>query len=171
MTTLPVPSPTAEELLTRILDDLRACLCTAIDDTCYCGIYPGGQVVADFCGCKGAGGCGMAWVRLARVFPSAQAFPGQDSKPGNCVSILAATIEVGVFRCQPLPQSSTGTPDPAALTDAAISGAEDAMGMARAIQCCEAITSRPHVLGAWEPRSQGDCGGGVWTVTVQLRRR
>lgn len=169
MTTLPVPSPTAEELLPRILDDLRACLCAQVDDTCFCGIVSGPQIVADRCGCNETG-CGQAWVRLARVFPASVDVGTPDTK-ASCDTVLSAVIEVGVYRCQPTPSSTTGVVDAAAATDAAIVTAQDSMKMFRAIRCCEAITSRKHRLGTWEPRGTGGCAGGIVTVTVRLSRR
>lgn len=164
-----------DTILIPLLDDLRACLCARLhaddrDAGCFCGMYPGASAVADFCTCKGGDGCGMAWVRLDRVFPSAVSFPSPDSKP-SCTTLLAAVIEVGVRRCAPVPDGR-GKMDPVALVNATLTQVRDASAMVEAIRCCDSITKRPHVLGNYLPEpGGGDCLGGTWPVTVQLVRR
>ena len=167
-----------ETLLSPIMDALRSCVCSALEDTmggsvaCSCSLMPGQEAPADWCQCNGRDTCGMAWVRLARMYPSTQRFPAQDgSTSGSCVTVLAAVLEVGAFRCQPAPKGTGQPPTPAEVTQATLTQMDDAMAMARAISCCEPITSRTHLLGTYEPRTSGGCGGGVWTVTVQLTRR
>lgn len=162
-------------LLTPILDALRVCLCSRLEDKtegsgCFCGIYPGATTNADWCSCKGNGGCGMGWVRLDRVYPSQARFPSPDSAPAACTTVLAAVIEVGTYRCQPVPDRN-GNMDPAAVTQAALTQVEDMWAMVEAIKCCEPIAKRPHHLGTYLPRDGGGCGGGSWQVTVQLVRR
>lgn len=166
-----------DTLLGPLLDDLRACVCGSLADTlggaieCACLIVPGSEAVADWCSCSGGSGCGMAWVRLDRMYASTR-FPAQDSTATKCdTAVLAAVIEVGAFRCQP---SSTGggkvAPAPHLLTQAALVQSDDALALAAAILCCPSVTSRNFVLNNYTPRSGGACGGGVWTVTVQLSR-
>lgn len=164
-----------DTILLPLLDDLRACLCARLTDAdraagCFCGMYPGPSAVADFCSCKNGDECGMAWVRVDRVFASSAQFPQPDPKPA-CTTVLAAVIEVGVRRCAPVPDR-TGKMDPTALINATLAQVRDASAMVEAIRCCTSITSRPHVLGTYLPEpSPGDCLGGVWPVTVQLVRR
>lgn len=164
-------------MLTPLMDELRACLCAALENTvggaatCACILIPGLRAPADWCGCNGASGCGQAWVRLDSVFPAGQNFPSPDAASGNCANVLAAILEVGVYRCQPMPKAQGTPPDPADVTQAAIIAAGDAIAMAQAINCCTGITKRKHVMGRYSPRSSGGCGGGVWPVTVQLTRR
>lgn len=164
----------AETLLTPLIDDLRACLCSTLQtagvETCFCGLYPGASVAADFCSCNGGGSCGMAWVRLSSVFPSSKAFPLPDNGAADCGTVLAAVLEVGIYRCRPVPDSQ-GNMDPAALASAALTQAADAIYMHRAIACCDPIRRRPHALGTYLPAADsGGCGGGTWPVTVQLIR-
>lgn len=160
-------------LIGAIMDDLRSCVCAALEDTlggsvsCACTLVPGTLAPADWCSCNGRGqDCGMAWVRLDRVYPSSASFPSPDSRPGSCAPMLAAVLEVGVYRCAPV-----GSPPPvAAQTQAALVQADDALAIARGILCCDSVTKRAHLLGTYTPRDGGDCGGGAWTITVQLTR-
>lgn len=162
---------TPERLITPILDSLRACLCAGLadagSDTCFCGLYPGASASADWCTCGGGGACGMAWVRLDRIFPSSS-FPIPDvSTATGCTVMLAAVIEVGIYRCQPVP-GPNGIVDPVDLVNAALTQAADAMVMAKALRCCGEIAKRKSLLGTYQPVSGGDCGGATWPVTVQL---
>lgn len=168
-------------LLSPIMDALRVCACTALADTlggpvdCRCNLIPGTTAVADACSCKGRDDCGMAWVRLVRMYPSGDRFPAQDTSVKNsCTAVVAAVLEVGVYRCQPVGTTTNKTyapPSPAALTQASLIQNDDALALHRAINCCDEVTKRPHLLGTYTPRDGGGCGGGAWEVTVQLLRR
>lgn len=168
-----------DSILSPIMDDLRACACDALAGTlggkpgCACTLMPGTLAPADWCSCNSSGqGCGMAWVRLDRLFPSGERFPSPDATTKtSCTSVLAAVLEVGVYRCQPVTGPGGVPPSVADQTQAALIQADDAMAIHRAITCCRAVTSRPNVLGVYTPRDGGGCGGGAWTVTVQLVRR
>lgn len=168
-----------DTVLSPILDALRVCTAEALTGTlggdalCTTSLVPGTLAVADWCTCRsGGGGCGMAWVRLSDLFPSAAAFPSPDnSTKTSCTSVLAAVIEVGVYRCAPQPGPRGEPPTAAEQTQAALIQADDAMALHRAIKCCDEVTRRPNVLGRYTPRPGGDCGGGAWTLTVQLLRR
>lgn len=168
-----------DTLLGPLMDDLRACLCTALTDTmggdvsCYCTLMPGQNAPADGCNCGGRDAkCGTAWVRLDRLYPSGERFPSPDgSTKAGCSGVLAAVLEAGVYRCQAVTGPRGDAPPAAARTQDALIQADDAMAIAAAILCCTAITSRPYVLGTYLPRDGGGCGGGAWTVTVQLIRR
>lgn len=159
--------------LLPVLDTLRLCVCSALDDsqtgTCFCGLYPGPQVAADFCSCNSAGNCGMAWVRLMRIFPSTS-FPTQDNTLNQCGGRLAAQVEVGVYRCQPTVENN-GQPDPAKLAAAAAQAVDDAMLLQRAIVCCASeFPHRDFQLGQWAPSGLGDCGGGTWNLLIEVKR-
>lgn len=166
-----------DTILAPLMDDLRLCLCSALASTaggsvdCACLLTPGVRAPADWCTCSGGGGCGQAWVRLDRMYPSSAKFPSPDITPLKCATVLAAVLEVGVYRCQPAPSANGAPPTPAAQTQAALTQIDDSLAMAKAIQCCSSVIRRPYVLGNYSPRSSGACGGGVWTVTVQLIRR
>lgn len=164
-------STPAEVILGTIMDSLLGCLCTALADTpkgapCFCGLVGGRQAIADQCGCD-KGGCGMAWVRLDRIY----AFDRDVSTPARlprCGNPLAAVLEVGVYRCIPTVQADGSGPTVTAQNDQTLGQVADAGAMVAAIKCCTAITTRDHVLGTYTPRDSGDCGGGIWPVTVAL---
>lgn len=165
-----------ETLLSPILTDLLDCVCAALGDTdagapaCFCALMPGQIVPGEFCSCGGAG-CGMGWVRLDRLFPSSERFPIQDATTkGSCANVLAAVIEVGAYRCRSVGDARGNPPPPATRINETLTHVADAMALHRAIGCCTAVTSRRHVLGPYTPADRGDCGGGSWTVTVQLTR-
>lgn len=162
--------------LSAVMDDLRACLCAALADAtpggepCFCGLYPGAAANADFCTCKGRGeGCGQAWVRLDRIYPSTR-FPAVDTTGTSCGAPLAAVLELGVYRCLAGTDGQGNAPDAAKQANAVLQAVADADAMRKAVTCCEAITKRPNVLGTYTPRDSGNCGGGVWPVTVHLVR-
>lgn len=171
-----------DTILAPLMDDLRQCAVKALEDTqagtagiCVSSLVPGTLAVADWCTCtktrRGAKCEGMLWVRLDRLYPSGGRFPSQDTSTTSCVSVLAAVLEVGVYRCQPTMGADGTPPSEAEQTQAAIVQADDALALHKAIACCRAITSRPNLLGSYLPRDGGSCGGGSWTVTVQLFAR
>lgn len=166
-----------DRILGPLMDSLRAEACRALDDTlggapaCACTLMPGQEAPADFCTCSGRNrSCGMAWVRLDRIVPTAQSFPAQDTR-ASCTSVLSAVLEVGVLRCQPAMSPSGQPPSVEAQTQAALVEADDAMALHRAMRCTDALMGQTHALGLYTPRAGGDCGGGAWMVTVQLLRR
>lgn len=164
----------AVDVALAVMDDLRACLCTYLEarsePLCSCPLTPGAQAVPDG-GC-GTGGCGKAWVRLDRMYPSIN-FPSQDATGREQGTRLAAVIELGVLRCIPVsnPAKQGSPPTDVQLTDATILQLRDASAMFATLTCCETLTSRATMLGAYTPRDAGDLGGGVWPITVELTSR
>ena len=168
-------STAVERILGDVMDGLVACLCAQLADTsggspCFCGMVGGQQAIADHCSCDGDRKCGQAWVRLDRIYPWEQTITTQARTP-TCTSPLAAVIELGVYRCIPTVKADGKAPDVAAQTNQALTAVADAGAMVSAMACCAALTARSHVLGTYVPRDSGDCGGGVWPVTVALQRR
>lgn len=164
--------PAVAAWATEVLDGLRTSLDTslaAVDRSpCFLAIVPGDQVVADHCGC-GTHGCGMGWVRLVRVFHSTR-FPAPDTAPVN-LSVrapLAMAVEVGVMRCQPV-MTGTQMPTAAQQINATLDQVADMQAVHDAIACCPEVSARTNVIAGYLPLSGGGCGGGAWTVTVQLR--
>lgn len=164
-------STAVERILGTVLDELLGCLCAALAQTpkgapCFCGMVGGRQAIADQCGCD-KDACGMAWVRVERIY----GYEGSVATPARlprCATPLAAVIEVGVYRCIPTADGSGSGPSAVQQIDQVLGQVADAGAMAAAIKCCTAITTRDHVLGTYLPRDSGDCGGGVWPVTVAL---
>lgn len=162
-----------DDLVLPIMDDLRACLCQALaaspgGSPCFCGVVPGPRAIADRCGC-GSDGCGQAWVRLDRVYPSSS-FPQQDASMSACATGLAAVIELGVFRCVSVPNRAGGLPTAAALAEDTRIQMGDWAALRTTVACCPAVTRRQTVLGPYVPRGQGGCAGGALTLTVRLGR-
>lgn len=159
-----------------LMDALLGCLCAHLADspggeTCFCSLYPGLTVVADYCGCnRAATKCGMAWVRLDRVFPY-KTFPQPDTTSDSCGSSLAAVFELGVYRCLPTPDAKGNPPTAAEQTNATRIQLGDWRAMDAAIKCCDALDPKNTVRGIYTARGQGGCGGGVLLVTTSLRRR
>lgn len=160
---------TAADIALAVADALVTCVCAELEDRgdppCFCGLVNGGQALPDSCGCSG-GGCGRAWVRVADMFPSTR-FPIQDQAAACDVSI-GAVFEVGILRCVPTLGAAGSMPTALDLANATVQQLSDASALLTAIRCCTAVTDRQHVLGHYTPRDAGDCGGGVWTVTVQM---
>jgi hypothetical protein len=166
-------SPTAVLTALEVMDDLRACLCTELaarsDEVCSCSIVAGAQALPDG-SCDGAG-CGKAWVRLDRLYPSMK-FPQQDIDGQQQGTRLAAVIEVGVLRCIPVQGTTPGSPpDDVQLTNATLRALADADAMYAALTCCEALAGRATMLGGYVARDAGDLQGGTWPVTVALTSR
>lgn len=112
----------------------------------------------------------MGWVRLVRLFQSSAAFPAPDAKPIACAAVLAAVLEVGVYRCMHTLDGNGEPPSVVDQTNDALMLADDAMAMACAVLATQAIVGRPYVMGGYQPLASGDCGGGALQVTVQLVR-
>lgn len=167
-------STAVERILGEVMDGLLICLCAKLDDTmggapCFCGLVGGRAAVADHCGCDDRQ-CGMAWVRLDSLY----GYEGSVTTPARtptCVTPLAARIELGVYRCIPTTAADGTPPGVVEQTQQALGQVADAGALVSAIACCDAVTRRTYVLGSYQPRSDGDCGGGVWPVTVALQHR
>lgn len=163
-----------DDLALPVLDAIRACLCAELaaspgGETCFCGLWPALSVPADYCTCKGGvGGCGQAWVRLVRIYPYRQ-YPQQDVD-ASCRAGLAAVVELGVLRCMPSLGPNSTPPDAAAQAQAVVTQMGDWQAMRRTLECCDALVRRDVVLGNYDPRGQGGCGGGTLTATVKLGR-
>lgn len=163
-----------DDLALPVLDAIRDCLCAELvaspgGETCFCGLWPALTVTPDFCSCKGGvGGCGQAWVRLVRIYPF-QAYP-QQALDARCKAGLAAVVELGVLRCIPTLGAGGAAPDAAAQAQAVVVQMGDWQAMRRTLECCEALARRDVVLGNYDPRGQGGCGGGTLTATIRLGR-
>lgn len=157
-------TPLAEALLAcleaeiSVVDNPPAVVCLRPGDR----VEPLLSTVGDEC-CAG-----LAWVRVASFYPSAN-FPDQDTAVSKCgTSRWAAVLEMGAVRCSPIPDKSS-IPDCDEWTAVTRAILADGAAMRRALRCCfaTATTSRQHVPGAWQPLAvEGGCVGGTMTVTV-----
>jgi len=156
------------EMLAVLLQELIAALRDAdqLDSMCAVTVYPGTAVPVDYVG--GDGCMGMAWVRHTGSNPSV-AFPSADVSVDNCVSTLAHSIEVGIIRPAPIPESdgmNVELPDALTHMNSALDLADDMMLMKAAIQ--RAAKSIDFViLGGYVPNGpEGGAVGGTWSLTV-----
>lgn len=165
-------STAVERILGEVLDGLVTCLCAKLAETekgkpCFCGLVGGQQAIADHCACNAKSECGQAWVRLVSIY----AYDTQVTTPARaaaCNSPLAAQIELGVYRCIPTMAADGTPPSVVEQTNQVLGQVADAAAMVAAMACCDAVTQRTHVIGTYSPRDSGDCGGGVWPLTVAL---
>lgn len=185
MTTTPIPPVPVEydPMVGPLMDDLLACVADRLAVTPSGAVStvflaPGELAAADYCGAVARGGrcSSQAWVRLVRVYPSND-FPIQDSVPrGGCPPLWAAELEVGVLRCVPVAATDrTGAkgapPSPVDQTNATLGQLADMRALVLATQCCAAMSPRTTLLGAYQPLTSGDCGGGTLNVTTAVKWR
>lgn len=153
--------------LEDILGALSACVCAEFSDVCQCGILPGNQAAIDHCGPCTGNVCGQAWVLLQQVYTSTS-FPTPDSG-GSCGSYLAASIQVGVARCAPVPGADGSPPDQEDLTEAGLQGAADAVAAYRAVTCCLDDLDVQYATVNWATGApSGGCVTGMMQVLVEV---
>lgn len=158
---------------------LVACIESVLADRglpklCRATVVPGPQAVIESCNGNCSGECGgQAWVRLTGEFPYTS-FPTQDTTAARCGTNRAFVLEVGIARCLPTGKSNAiagfTPPSVQELVDATRLQMADKVAMTVAIECCMAESDEfdlDYVLGQYQPMQiPGDCGGGVWTVTI-----
>lgn len=163
MSEAPPEDYTEDETIWPLMVMLQQCLCETLTarglmpGDCFCGVVPGENVIQDH-------GTGMAWVRLAGIYPTTS-FPQIENTPrASCSAALGATLEVGVMQCVP-GLTASGTPPTAAQKFEATRLQMATMrAMHQAITCCgiEEI-----LLGQYTPQGpQGNLVGGSWLVDV-----
>lgn len=161
-----------ENRVFALLTELASCLCAQIDDpgngltgVCFCGIMPGDQVPFDYVGDCTETMCGMATVRLTQTYPAAAV--GQPYiQPGNCGSQLGVDIQLGIWRCAPMPDANGELPSSGDMLSATQDQIADMFALIMAVQCCLSLSPLDYILGAYLP--QGPMGGVVGgSVTLQ----
>lgn len=154
------------------IGELAECLCAQIQDpdngvpdVCFCGIVPGDQAVGDYAGdCNTK--CGMAWVRLAGMYPMA-ILGTPDATPGNCGVGVGIDVEMGIMRCIDFGDEQGNMPPPADLLAATQLQIADALIMRKALFCCDAIPAKEAIMSAYTP--VGPLGGLVGgTILVSM---
>lgn len=166
-----------------IADSLLLCLAQKLERTmagpvAVATLVPGQAAVADYCACGDSTGSGEAWVRLVSVTPVLSAGAGQKLTIPKCGSDIYynAVLEMGVFRCAPVPDEKGNPPTADQLTDAAHRLMDDAAAMRHAY-CCLRDARKAAGLeyelaiapGAWTPHpSLGGCMGGSMTITFEI---
>lgn len=165
----------------RVLNDLRKCLITELEDPangvprpCVVTVAPGDVVTPEYEGdCSDSSDpdqettCGLAWVRLANAYP-AGVVGAQDTTVGNCNTSIGFDINMGITRCYDPGEAREG-PSEDDLTDVANLAIADMLIMKKAIRCCGALTSKEYILHAYAPIGPvGERVGGSWTISVSL---
>lgn len=152
------------------LQELADCLCAQVTTDglpglCFCGVVPGEAAAADYIS-DSCDDCGMAWVRLVSVYPSAGVGIA-DTTIGNCSKELGFDVEIGIMRCYVVGDGRGNPTPPEEVREAAALAALDAETMWRAVACCPAITSKEYVMGQYQPLGpEGGVVGGVWTLSM-----
>jgi hypothetical protein len=117
---------------------------------------------------------GLAWVRVANVYPSWDSFPGPDNTWLPCGPLAyAVVLEMGSAFCMPWSDTddSFDNLDPPSTADwqtAFDTAMQHQTLMRRAAACCFLPTQR-RAVGEWTPLSvEGGCTGGTLRVTVSV---
>lgn len=158
--------------MSAFTDSLLSCLCSQValtpgGATCFCGMVPGTQPPMEFCSPCDSDVCGMAWLRLARIFPSNR-FPTPVLEANGCKAPLAYEWQMGVWRCMPTMDTDGNPPGEAAQAMAAAVLIGDAQAMYQALVCCLDKLPRELAVGQYTPVGPfGGCGGGTWTFVTR----
>ena len=117
---------------------------------------------------------GLAWVRVASVYPSWDSFPSPDNTWLPCGPLAyAVVLEMGSAFCMPWSDSDQAfdNMDPPSTADWASAHTKLMQHqnlMRRAAACCFLPTQR-RAVGEWNPLSvEGGCMGGTLRVTVSV---
>jgi hypothetical protein len=117
---------------------------------------------------------GLAWVRIAGIYPSWDSFPAADNTWTPCGPFAyAVVLEMGVAFCMPWSSSdeTLDNIDPPSAADWATAAATQMVHqtlMRRTAACCFRPTQR-RAVGEWSPLPiEGGCTGGKMLVTVSV---
>jgi hypothetical protein len=155
-------------LLTTALDALTEALAGTVGGPCgRAVIAPGSVVPADGCCAEEADEMsGQAHVRLSRLFPS-RVFPQPDAAYSRAPSLLAAEVELGVYRCVAGMDDAGYPPTPEEVTADAVRALDDLAAMRRT--ALETFGRTPVVVGASSPVGpNGYCAGATMLFTVSF---
>lgn len=166
----PIGSPVAMELLTCFTDQLQQ----LPSPPKYIQLRVG-QETAPLIGANVDECCaGLAWIRIANIYPSWDSFPAPDNTWLPCGPLAyAVVLEMGVAFCMPWSDSddSFDNVDPPSATDWANAFATQMQHqtlMRRAAACCWRPTQR-RAVGEWSPLPvEAGCTGGKLLVTVSV---
>lgn len=116
---------------------------------------------------------GLAWVRIAGVFPSSD-FPQPDSDWSPCGPFAyAVQLEMGVAFCMPWSDSESGFDDidPPGTNDWGVASVtqQQHQNLMRQTAACCFVTPQRRIVGEWSPLPvEGGCTGGKLMVTVSV---
>ncbi len=166
------PTPLADALVAPLLLAARDCLAAELARSPAgpaCRVMVAYGVVAptmDGCACS----CepdsqGDAWVRLVQLEPDAT-FETLGS--GGCPGVWQAVIELGTYRCVPVPEAEDVL-TARQMTDTALLLAGDMAALLRVLDCCPTLRERNAVADLYVPIGpSGGCAGGALQIRVSL---
>jgi hypothetical protein len=165
------PTPLSDSLVAPLLVVLRDCVRTELarstaGPVCRCAIAH--SVVTptmDGCDCECDDGQGDAWVRLVRLEPEESL---ETIRPSVCPTGWQAVIELGVYRCVPLPEEGEALEEQV-VSDIALSALSDMNALIRVLGCCEALRDAFIGVEFWQPVGpSGGCAGGTLQFRVAI---
>lgn len=166
----PIGTPVAQELLTCFTTQLQQLPSPPARIQLRVGQETGpliGPNVDECC-------AGLAWIRIANIYPSWDSFPAPDNTWLPCGPLAyAVVLEMGVAFCMPWSDSddSFENVDPPGTQDwstAFTTQMQHQTLMRRAAACCWRPTQR-RAVGEWSPLPvEGGCTGGKLLVTVSV---
>jgi hypothetical protein len=169
----------SDTLIFPVAQQLLDCLCAALPldmaaakVPAHCAFRPGEIVSADASVYEDLCCEGLAWVRIADIYPSATDFPAPDTLTvvTGCGPMgWGVALEMGVMRCAPTGSFET-IPTDAEWLELQQDIMNDAAAMRRAM-CCMIAQYDPSsiAIGSWQPLpTTGGCAGGLWSISVQL---
>jgi hypothetical protein len=166
----PIATPVANQLLTCLTEKMQTLISPPSKIELRAGADGGpliGPNVDECC-------AGLAWVRVASVFPSWDSFPGPDNTWTPCGPLAyAVVLEMGSAFCMPWSDSEQAfdNVDPPSTADwlsAHTTLMQHQNLMRQAAACCFLPTQR-RAVGEWNPLSvEGGCMGGTLRVTVSV---
>lgn len=165
----PVVDPVAQPILDALLVCLEAEVAKVAEPPASVCLRPGDRV--DLLMAQGRDECceGLAWVRLASVYPSTR-FPTPDESFERCPGGWAVVVELGVARCAPVGDEHS-LPTCEHWVDSVNHVTADAAALRRTLMRLRTLDDFHHtmtVAGTWEPMTtEGGCVGGAMLVTVK----
>jgi hypothetical protein len=166
----PIATPVANQLLACLTTQMNELLSPPSKIELRAGAESGpliGPNVDECC-------AGLAWVRVASVYPSWDSFPSPDITWTPCGPLAyAVVLEMGSAFCMPWSDSTQewDNVDPPSTDDwlnAHTTLMQHQTLMRRAAACCWPHTVR-RAVGEWTPLSvEGGCMGGTLRVTVSV---
>jgi len=166
----PIGLPVAEELMTCFMEQLASLPTPPRYVQLRVGSETGpliGPNVDECC-------AGLAWIRVANIYPSWDSFPAADNTWLPCGPLAyAVVLEMGVTFCMPWSDSdeSIDNIDPPSSADWSSAFSTQMVHqtlMRRTAACCFRPTQR-RAVGEWTPLPvEGGCTGGKLLVTVSV---
>jgi hypothetical protein len=166
----PIGTPVAQELLTCFTEQLQQLASPPKYIQLRVGQETGPLIGANVDECC----AGLAWIRIANIYPSWDSFPAADNTWLPCGPLAyAVVLEMGVAFCMPWSDSSDtfDNQDPPNAADWATAFATQMQHqtlMRRSAACCWRPTQR-RAVGEWTPLPvEAGCTGGKLLVTVSV---